>query len=312
MSASSEHLPRLLALVPYLLAHPDARVPDVAATFEISERQLRDDLDLIFVCGLPGHTPADLMEVDIVDDRITLRNAEVLSRPLRLTAEEGLALAVALRTMVGLPAWQDPVRRALAKLESAVEGCAGPQVGVVVEENEVLDTIAGALDAHRRLHISYHVPSRDELTERDVDPILLTNVDGHYYLEGYCRSAQDVRVFRLDRIVAAAVLDTAAQVPTEVSVRDLSAGLYQPGAADHRVRLELAPAARWVGDYYACDEVIERPDGGLTVTLRTPQLGWVVRLLLSLGTAARALAPPELVELVRAEARAALAGYEQG
>lgn len=310
MSASAERLPRLLALVPYLLAHPESRLADVAREFNVTERQLRDDLDLIFVCGLPGHTPADLMEVDIVEDRITLTNADTLARPLRLSAEEGLALVVALRTMVGVPAYADPVRRALAKLEAAVEDAEQAGVEVVVEApGDVLERLRQALEQGRRLHLRYHVASRDEVTERDVDPILITSVEGHYYLEGYCRLVEDIRVFRVDRILAADILDEAADVPADVEPRELSAGIYRPAPGDMAVKLTLAPEARWVADYYPCESVTERADGGLDVALRTPDQAWVVRLLLSLGAAAGVVEPRQLAQEVRRQAAETLASY---
>jgi proteasome accessory factor C len=311
MSASADRLPRLLALVPYLLAHPESRLSDVAAEFDVSERQLRDDLDLIFVCGLPGHTPADLMEVDIVEDRITLTNADTLARPLRLSAEEGLALVVALRTMVGVPSYADPVRRALAKLEAAVEDAAEPGVDVVVEApgGEVLERVQQALQRRKRLRLRYHVASRDEVTERDVDPILVTTVEGRYYLEGYCRLVEDLRVFRVDRILEARVLDTDAEIPADIEVRDLGAGVYQPAPGDLAVKLALKPEARWVADYYPCESVEERSDGGLDVSLRTPDLGWVARVLLSLGAAASVVEPPQLAEAVHRQAAETLAAY---
>lgn len=309
MSRSTERLPRLLALVPYLLAHPGALIDDVAREFGVSAGQLRDDLNLIFVCGLPGHSPGDLMEVDIFDERITLTNADVLARPLRLSAEEGLALVVALRTMVGLPDVADPVLRALTKLEEAVAPITDTGVQVVVEEEKVLQTVSGALHAGRRLHLSYYVPGRDEVTERDVDPIEVHSVDGRYYLEGYCRLAADLRVFRLDRVRAAEVLEVAGEVPDDVVPRDFSAGVYQPGPTDLRVRLRLAPAGRWVADYYPCESVREAGGGELEVTLRTADTGWLVRLMLGLGGAGRVLEPAGLGEQVRAAAAAALANY---
>ncbi|MGE5763764.1 MAG: protein pafC, partial [Mycobacterium leprae] len=71
MSGATARLPRLLALVPYLLHHPGAEVGHVARLFGVSERQLLADLTLVWMCGLPGHTPGDLIEVSVEGGRIT-------------------------------------------------------------------------------------------------------------------------------------------------------------------------------------------------------------------------------------------------
>ena len=72
-----------------------------------------------------------------------------------------------------------------------------------------------ALTGRRRVHLRYLVPSRDETTERDVDPMRLFTAEGHSYLEGWCHRADDVRLFRLDRVVDVEVLDVAgASLPS--------------------------------------------------------------------------------------------------
>jgi proteasome accessory factor C len=313
VTSTADRLPRLLALVPYLLAHPGSRLSEVSRTFGITEKQLRADLNLLFVCGLPGHTPADLMEYAIAGDRVTMRNADTLARPLRLTAEEGLALIVALRTVQDLPGVGDAAARALAKLETALGDAAeaASRVAVAVDTgaDATLRTVSQALTAGRRVHLTYYVPGRDETTERDVDPVRVTWADGRPYLQGWCRRAEDMRLFRLDRVLGISVLDTPAEVPAEVAPRDLSRGVYQPTAEHLSVELRLAPGARWVTEYYPCEAVEERPDGGLDVRLRTPDAGWLVRLVLSLGGLAQVLSPADLVEAARREAAAALAGY---
>ena len=62
MSPQLPQLPRLLALVPYLLKHPGVQTSEAAALFGVSEEQLRRDLNLLWVCGLPGHGPGDLID----------------------------------------------------------------------------------------------------------------------------------------------------------------------------------------------------------------------------------------------------------
>lgn len=316
MSGSLDQLPRLLALVPYLLARPGISFAAAAADFGITEERLRKDLDLVWMCGLPGHSPGDLIDVEFEGDTITLFEPQGVTRPLRLSADEALALVVALRALIQTPGLveTDAVLRALAKVEQAAGTAARPagRVEVALERpDQVLGTVRDALERARRLHLSYHVPARDQTTERDVDPVRLLVVDGRSYLEGWCRSAQDVRLFRLDRVVEATVLDLPAE-PPELPDRDLEHGLFQPSAEDLRVRMVLQPGAHWVADYHPCESVEELGDGALGVVLRTPDYGWVRRLALRLGGAGRVVDPPELAAQIRTDAAAALAAYAPG
>ena len=315
MSGSApDRLARLLALVPYLTARPGARVEDVARAFGIDEKHLIDDLQLLFVCGLPGHLPDDLIEASFEGGVIHLSNADTIARPLRLGADEALALLVGLRALADIEGLQDrdALDRTIAKLERAAGDAAelASHVAVEVEtEDAVVPLVRGALERGRRLHLRYYVPGRDETTERDVDPMRLLIVDGRAYLEGWCRRVEDVRLFRLDRVVSLDVLDVPAQVPSRAVPRDLDEGLFQPSAADTLVTLDLAPSGRWVAEYYPCDSTQEIDGGGLRVRLRTPDTTWVARLVLRLGGAGRVVDPPDLAEQVRAEAQAAMAAY---
>jgi proteasome accessory factor C len=316
VSGATDHLPRLLALVPWLLSHPDTPVGDVAARFDVDERQIRKDLDLLWMCGLPGHGPGDLMDVVYDGDRVSLSNADTIGRPLRLTADEALALVAALRALLGVPGLVDTaaVDRALAKVEGAAGGVvSGSEVTVATEglaDPQVVATVADAVAAGRRLRMTYWVPARDEATEREVDPIRMFTSDGVPYLVGWCRRVEDLRTFRLDRALSVVATDTAAQVPEEARTRALDAGIFTPAADDRLVTLDLEPAARWVADYYPCETVAERGDGGLTVTLRARDDSWIRRLALGLAGTGRVVDPPEVREAVREDASAALTAYQ--
>jgi proteasome accessory factor C len=314
VSGTVEQLPRLLALVPYLLARPGVRVADVATTFGVTEERLRKDLDLLWVCGLPGHGPGDLIDVEFEGDTITLIEPAGVTRPLRLTVDEALALVVALRALSETPGLveRDPVDRALAKVEEAAGAAAGPaqRVAVSVEgETHVLPVVRAALDQDRALHLSYFVPARDETTERDVDPMRLLLVEGRTYLEAWCRRAEGVRLFRLDRVADVGLLDEPSAPPAGVEHRDVSQGLFRPAPDDLLVTLALRPAAAWVADYHPCESVVEQADGSLVVALRARDTAWVRRLALRLGEQGRVLGPAALADEVRADARRALAAY---
>ena len=316
MTTSADRLPRLLALVPYLLARPGVRVAEAAADFEVPESQLRRDLQLLWMCGLPGHGPSDLIDLSFEGETVTVTYDAGMSRPLRLSADEALAIVVALRTLADVPGLQEreAVERALAKVESAAGGLAeaADAVAVRVERSDRnLVQIRRALDTGRALHLSYYVAARDERTERDVDPVQLHSVEGRWYLQAWCRLSEGMRLFRLDRIDALRVLSEPSRPPASAVPRDLSEGVYQPAPEHPLVTLRLAPVAGWVADYYPCESVRRLPDGGLVATLRVADPTWVRRLVLGFGAAAQVLDPPWLADQVRDEARAALAGYSE-
>lgn len=317
MSGATDHLPRLLALVPWLLSHPDISVGEVAREFGVTEAQIRADVNLLWMCGLPGYGPGDLIDVEWRGDRVTLSNAETIERPLRLTPDEALAMITALRALSGTPGIVSTaaIDRALAKLEAAAGGVTGSERVVVATtgqagDTSVVTTITDALARSRRVHLRYWVPARDEATERDVDPIRLFTSDATTYLSGWCHAVEDLRTFRLDRVLDATVLDQEINVPDDVRARAFGSELFTPSPEDRLVTFSLDPAARWAADYYQCESVEERGDGGLIVKLRSRDDAWARRLALGLAGVARLTDPPELADLVRDAAVAALAAYD--
>lgn len=317
MTGATARLSRLLALVPYLLARQGVPIGEAAREFGISERQLVKDLELLFVCGLPGHLPDDLIEADWESGHVYVSNADAIARPLRLGVDEAVALLVGLRTLAELPGLhdRDAIERAIAKLERAAGDAAAPggQVAVEVDghgRGAILALWHQALALGRRLHLRYHVPARDETTERDVDPMRVVVVDGRPYLEAWCRRAEDVRLFRLDRVVDAKLLDISAAVPEDARHRDFDEGVFQPSPDDLLVTVDLRPAGHWVAEYYPCESVEDLENDVLRITLRTADTRWVERLLLRLGGSGQAVEPVDLADRVRNKAKAALAMYD--
>lgn len=317
MTGATARLSRLLALVPYLLARQGVPIGEAAREFGISERQLVKDLELLFVCGLPGHLPDDLIEADWESGHVYVSNADAIARPLRLGVDEAVALLVGLRTLAELPGLhdRDAIERAIAKLERAAGDAAAPggQVAVEVDghgRGAILALWHQALALGRRLHLRYHVPARDETTERDVDPMRVVVVDGRPYLEAWCRRAEDVRLFRLDRVVDAKLLDISAAVPEDARHRDFDEGVFQPSPDDLLVTVDLRPAGHWVAEYYPCESIEDLENDVLRITLRTADTRWVERLLLRLGGSGQVVEPVDLADRVRNKAMAALATYD--
>ncbi|MDF4249516.1 YafY family protein [Streptomyces sp. WMMB303] len=311
---------RMLSLVTYLRDRPGARVEEVARAFGISDDELISDLNVLPMCGT-SFRGGDLLEIDTDGERIWWRNSEALgsdtAQPLRLAADEATALLVAARAVATLPGLRESDREALQRATAKLETAAGESAGAssrlsVTFESEggVFADVDRAIAERRRLWIRYYSPARDELTEREVDPIRLFAV-GHTYVEAWCRLSEARRTFRLDRVAEIKLLDERSD-PPPIEPRDLSAGLVQPAATDPEVVVEVGPGGRWVAEYYPHDSAEELADGGLRITLRTPDPASLRRLALRLGADGRITAPEELARSAREAAREALAAYPAG
>ncbi|KUJ67193.1 transcriptional regulator [Streptomyces albus subsp. albus] len=311
---------RMLSLVTYLRERPGARVSDVARAFGITEDELIADLDVLPMCGT-SFRGGDLLDIDTDGDRIWWHNPDATGNsagePLRLAADEATALLVAARAVATLPGLResdrDALLRATAKLEAAAGEAAGASSRLAVSfesEGGVFADIDRAIAERRRVWVRYYSPARDELTEREIDPIRLFAV-GHTYVEAWCRLSEARRTFRLDRVAEIRLLEAPCD-PPPLELRDLadlSAGLVQTGAEDPEVVIEVGPGGRWVAEYYPHDRAEELADGGLRITLRTPDPGSLRRLALRLGPDGRIVSPADLADSARDAARQALAAY---
>ncbi|MER7592074.1 YafY family protein [Micromonospora sp. NPDC127501] len=309
--ASADRLARLLNLVPYLLARPGIEIAEAAGDLGVTERQLREDLELLWVCGLPGYGPGDLIDMAFDGDRVTITYDAGIDRPLRLTPDEALALVVALRMLAETPgvANREAVERALAKIEAAGDLVGAPVAVRLPGDTPRVEALRAAVEGGKALRITYYTAARDETTERVIDPLRMLMVGGRAYVEAWCRRAEAVRLFRADRIDAITELDEPATVPPQAVPHDLTEGVFRPSVDLPLITLRIGRGERWITEYYPCERV-EAGDGDQwLVSLRVTDLGWARRFVLGLGPEVTVVAPVELAEQVRATAAAALDAY---
>lgn len=308
MASLDDRLKRLLLLVPYVLRNNGASVKEVCDHFGIKRSQLVADLNLLFMCGLPGYGPGDLIEAFIDGDQVWIRMADYLSRPMRLTSAEGLMLYSGAKALTAVTGADPALDRALEQLSKALAPGALERVSVGLEAPEELSAINRALQDRKRVRLVYQSHSKDEVTERDVDPWALTLSGGKWYLAGWCHRVDDERLFRVDRMRSAQVLEATAEVPDDLDLSKYES-LYFESAQAVEVTLDIEPSARWVCDYYPLLSQTKLDDGWIRISLTTSGFAWLERLLLRLGPQARVVAPESLKERVRATACAMAERY---
>ena len=302
-SGAKDQVGRLLALVPLIRRRGAMRVDEVAAMLGVTPTQLVKDLKVLIFCGWPGWYPDDLIDVDLDalepggDGMIRISNADYLQEPLRLSTAEASALLVAVRALRDSadPAVLPSIDSTLAKLEGAVEGTTVASVQVPPRERELTvfrNRLADAIRDGRQVRLGYHVPARDEDTERTIDPIAVVAHQGVSYLDAWCHRAGERRSFRLDRVLGVEVLDSPVD-EHDLAPLDLGDGIFRPSDEQPVVTLQLAPRARWVAEYYPVEAARERADGGLEVELRVADRAWLDRLLMRLTPHVTVIAPQE-------------------
>ena len=157
MTPVSTRLVRLLNMVPYFQANPRVTRSQAASDLGVSLKQLGEDLDQLWLCGLPGYGPGDLIDFEFTGDTVEVTFSAGMDTPLQLTSPEATGLLVALRALADIPGVVDPeaARSAIAKIEAAAGAAGhgndiagyGPDA-VVLEPESLRDEVLGRLRAH--------------------------------------------------------------------------------------------------------------------------------------------------------------------
>lgn len=319
MTISSNQVSRMLALVPYLRGREGVPVEQVARDFSVPVKTIIKDLNILWFCGLPGGYPGDMISIDMdalrADGVVRLSDADFLPKPSRFSQTEAIALIVALRTIraTATPDQTGVIDSALGKLEEVSGDVADAPIDVHVEAADpaIQGTLETALANRVRARIRYTTPARDEENQREIEPYRIFTSDGRLFCEAWCHRADDVRIFRLDRILGAELTETPAQ-EHEREPRDLSEGLFQVTDDTMWAVLDLAPSAHWLAEYYTV-ESLDSPTGGngtWRVKMYATGLPWLRRLVLKNAAAVTVIEPQELADDVVARARLALSAYD--
>lgn len=294
-------------MLPWVMANPGASVEEVLERFGYRHRrELVDDLNTVFVCGLPGYGPGDLMEAYVDDDVVVVAMADYFARPLRLTAHEALGLLASGRALLSAGQGSETLARAVEKLEAVLLPDDAEPLAVDLPEPPLVEVFRRAAAEGRVVRIEHVSGATGRLTSRDVEPWSVFSTLGNWYLSAHCRRAGAERVFRIDRIRAAEVLDERFEPPEEPPTPEVR---YTPSADDVRATIRLGPEAAWVVDYYPVDVVATEEDGATVIRFSASDPKVAARLLVRLGASATLLDGDEVAAATEELRRAILRRY---
>ncbi len=230
-------------------------------------------------------------------------------RPVRLSRIQARAALLALNVVAGA---MDP--GILASLRNKVRGAVGGEVKEIEvgrafdEDVAVVSAVERARTERRLLEIRY--PSGGEIRARTVEPLLMSSIEGHWYLNAYCRYAEAGRLFRLERILSARVLEGCFEERDDVELKTQYEDIDPRSYAASRAVVRFSPeVARWMEERPELDLIEEHEDGSADYALYYTDEAWAAeRVMRYLGEAV-VLEPEDLRQEVHRQATAVLAAY---
>jgi proteasome accessory factor C len=298
-SAPLERTARLLDLVPYINTHQGIALKDLAAVFEVSNAQMVNDLTTLWMCGLPGYTPLELMDLDFESGYVNISNAPTLAKPRSVTFDEGVALILGLDLLrASIPTDRSDLLEKIDSLSARLSSIINlnSTFSVVAPVNQgVSAAIDEALASRSSLEIEYHSMYRDEITQRTIFPIEIIEVEGQQYLSSYCYSASDFRQFKLDRIQKAVVTQESKTIPEDAT-----------DTQRINSRLKVLKPTREIAERFSRQDL----KAGSEFDFQTYSQQWLERSILSSGDGVALLTPPEIRASIAQMAESMLDRYK--
>lgn len=299
VEAASKRALRLLDLMPYLTSHPGITTTEVADEFGVTKEQIIKDLALLHMCGLPGYTPLELIDISYDDDIVHVRDPQNLNRPRNLTIAEVLILRIALQALLDYLPQGKATRDEIANLDSKLRSSFThnlPANALLAKEGSskvILATLAAAIDNRTKARIRYLNRVRDQKTERVISPYAIIVNEEKTLVKAWCDLANGDRSFTLDQIESAELLSEPAHSTSEDSHEAL------------RVTLKIDLQSSFL---IAHRKKLEKD--GSNYHLEIFQHEWLMREVISARGDVEILAPEEIRRLIRERAEKVLALYK--
>ena len=300
---------RLLDLVPFITTHQGISIKDLAKEFAITSEELLDDLNTLWMCGLPGYTPLELIDLSFESGYVSIRNAEILQKVRLLTKEELVVIAIGLDFLKeSLSKDREDLVLAIISLQKKIKSL----IGDIAQVTPTVDSahravVLRALKERKNLEIEYHSLIRDQISTRVVTPLELGEDKGIEVLLAYCSSAIGFRTFRLDSVKQARLLEASN------FVAEAQNGSEEIFRANCRINSRLRTTfERFRLETDIATSPGSSPGKGITVEVTSFSQDWLVRNFMSTLANTEITDPADLAKSVGARARATLELYKNG
>ena len=292
---------RTMDLVPYILENPGISTVDLAAKFSVTQKQIEKDLQLIFLCGLPGYTPYELIDLTFEDGIVSIIEPQVLTKPRNFSSNEMVVIKLGLEILreinVNEPNKLDKISTLLQKVHRQTD-----QDSVLlakeISSSPYYSVINTAISQRKQLSIEYQSVSKDQLSTRLIVPYNISMLNGNLYLSAYDMDRQSDRVFKLDLISKCEIGERA------------ELDLVKSTSIDQIVELMVDVKLTNFIERNTSIIVDQRLTAdGIKVTLKVNNLEWISRAVISYAPNINVISPIALSEMIKQRAKNLLNAY---
>ncbi len=298
---AAERALRLLDLVPFIVNNQGITISELASRFSVTREEIVKDLNLLFLCGLPGYTPLELIDLSLEDDVVVIRDPQNLSLPRNFNYSESIVLRIALAALQEIILKSDPRYVTLSNLIRKLEDTYSAEIPseafhIEIEKDKIaLEIARQALDQGLDLNIKYLNRTKDEVTERRISPQRIRANENKIQLDGYCHLSNDSRTFNLNQILEIKLLPKI-EIPEPAHASE---------GFGSEVELEIYNQD---SQFFIENEatLVKQSDNKFVMKLHNPQ--WLIRHAMS-NKDIKIISPIALKESLLSGAEAALTRY---
>jgi proteasome accessory factor C len=293
---------RAMDIIPYVLENPGISIEKLAAKFGVNQKQIIKDLELIFLCGLPGYTPYELIDLTFEDGLVTIIDPQLFDKPRKFTETEGVIITLGLILLKKSISDTDRIQSIddlTSKLSAKFKVSLSTSIGDY-DKPVFYDEILRSINKGTNLTIEYISISEDLVSHRSIKPMRVSIKNGFYYLYATDSEIESDRIYRIDQIKSLAEVESKGDIQINKD-SDLEDFIFEL-----RVRDQLITEK-----YRDIFTEVKQFDDHFLVKGRSSNRQWLYRWILSHCSEIEVIEPQILRDSVKSRAQSALSLYQR-
>ncbi|QQD83773.1 YafY family transcriptional regulator [Bacillus siamensis] len=300
-------LERLLSIIFKLLHNEILSASSLADEFQVSSRTIYRDIEAICAAGIP------IVSYQGANGGFGIMKGYKFDKSL-IGSHDVLNLITVLSSLSSL--FEDKeVEHTIDRLKSLDTSGNNRTLYVELEslrtEPNSLRHLRKAIHEKKVVRFDY-VSNKNEFTSREAEPIHLHYKFRNWYVYGYCRERQDVREFKVSRMMNITLTQEEFMHSHKLKGDSSYSDSNAEGFEDVVIWVDPNSLAKALDQFQNASKIMNS-DGSMTFTISVYQplnAGWLISILLSFGSGAKMIKPVQLQSKLIAEAKKIMKVYQ--